>query len=130
MRDAVRVWRTVRVDHAAPRADGVGIRVDAAQQGKFREYGAGDSAVQVPAGYLMKIAALLVEEHQNELFGQTERLGCHTLCGKSHEPWSPHIVPNSKATYSCPQRASMTLHLGSVILAMSQSVLADLGSTR
>ena len=70
------------------------ICVDAAHEGEFREYGAGDGAVQVPAGNLVKVTALLVEEHQDELFRQAERLGCHTFGGKSHRSRSPSTSHN------------------------------------
>ena len=45
--------------------EGVHVGVDAADQGEFREHGADDGAVQVPAGYLAKVATLLVEEHED-----------------------------------------------------------------
>ena len=47
------------------------VRVDSRQEREFREYCTDDSAVQCPAGYLVKIAVLIVEEHQDKLFGQT-----------------------------------------------------------
>ena len=47
------------------------IRVDSRHERKLREDGADDGAVQVPAGYLVEVAALFVEERQDEFFGQT-----------------------------------------------------------
>ena len=47
------------------------IRVDSRHERKLREDGADEGAVQVPAGYLVEVAALFVEERQDEFFGQT-----------------------------------------------------------
>ena len=69
VQDGVARLRLVQKDQ------GLHIRVNARVQRQFREYGADDGAVQIPAGYLAKVAALFVEEHQDELVGQTERLG-------------------------------------------------------
>ena len=46
------------------------IRVDARKERELRQHRAGDGAVQIPAGNLVEIAVLLVEEHQDELLGQ------------------------------------------------------------
>ena len=48
---------------------GFQVRVNAACERQFREYRADDGAVQLPAGHLVKVAALFVEEHQDELLG-------------------------------------------------------------
>ena len=53
------------------------IRVDARLEGELREHRADDGAVQIPARDLVEIAVLLVEQHQDELFGQAQRLGRH-----------------------------------------------------
>ena len=53
------------------KVQGFHIRVDSRQQRQLREYGTDDGAVQVPAGYLVEVAALFVEERQDEFFGQT-----------------------------------------------------------
>ena len=50
------------------------VRVDAPEQRELRQHRAGDGAVQIPAGNLVEIAVLLVEEHQNELLGQAQLL--------------------------------------------------------
>ena len=47
------------------------VRVDAGQEREFGKRGAGDGALQSPAGNLVEISGLVVEEHQNELVGQT-----------------------------------------------------------
>ena len=45
------------------------------QERELGESGADHGAVQIPAGHLVEIAGLLVEEHQNELLGQVQLLG-------------------------------------------------------
>ena len=46
------------------------IRVDAGFEGQLCKYGANHGAVQRPAWHLVEVSVLLVEEHQDELFGQ------------------------------------------------------------
>ena len=46
------------------------IRVNARSERKHRDYGTDDSTAQIPAWNLVEIAALLVEEHQDEFLGQ------------------------------------------------------------
>ena len=53
------------------------IRVDAPEQRELRERCADHRTVQVPAGHLVEIARLLVEQHQDELFRQAQLLRCH-----------------------------------------------------
>ena len=50
---------------------GFHVRVDTRQEREFREDCTGDGAVQIPAGYLVKVTVVLVEKHQDELLGQT-----------------------------------------------------------
>ena len=88
---------------------GLHIRVDAAHEREFCEHGAGDGAVQVPARHLVKVTTLLVEEHEDELFGQTQGLGSHTLCGKRHQPWSPRVSRTLKPPLVNRTTKSMTL---------------------
>ena len=59
--------------------EGVSICVNAGYQRKFRKYGADDGAVQVPARDLVEVARLLVQKHQNQFFGQAQRLSRHTF---------------------------------------------------
>ena len=76
--------------------EGFFVGVNASDEGEFGERGADDGAVQVPAGDLVEVAALLVEEHEDELFGQGERLGGRcvrriALCRGNH--WTfPSLV--------------------------------------
>ena len=70
---------------------GLHVRVDAGSERKLREHGAGHGAVQMPAGYLVKVAGLLVEEHQDEFLSQSQRLG-QTLGSISHQPSPPCIM--------------------------------------
>ena len=64
---------------------GFHVRVDAAYERQFREYRADDYAVQVPAGHLVKVPGLFVEEHHNEFLVQRQRVGCYSFDCQSHE---------------------------------------------
>ena len=56
------------------------IRVDARAKGELRQHRAGHGAVQVPAGHLVEIAGLPVEEHQDKLLRQVQgRIGRRTV---------------------------------------------------
>ena len=57
------------------------VRVDAGQEGKFRQHRPGKGAVEIPAGHLVKIAVLLIEEYEEELFGHGQRFGRHAGIG-------------------------------------------------
>ena len=70
--------------------EGVLVSVDAEPEREIGEDGAGDGAVQVPAGHLVEIAALLVEEHEDELLGQSQGRGLGVL-GQGQRSGPPGI---------------------------------------
>ena len=81
VQDGVARFRSVDEDER------IEIRVDARLQDKLRQHRSDDGAVQVPAGNLVEVSVLLVEEHQDEFFGQAERLGGNV--GVDHRRWAP-----------------------------------------
>ena len=64
----------------------VDVGVDASLEGELGEDGADDGAVQVPPGDLVEVAALLVEEHQDELFGQAQLVSRYAFRLERHLP--------------------------------------------
>ena len=62
---------------------------------EFREDGSYDSAVEVPAGHLVEVTVLLVEEHQDEFLRQTQRMGLHVIGGNDHRfpPLQTALIP-------------------------------------
>ena len=67
------------------------VGIYAPDERKFREHGADHGAIQLPAVNLVKVAGLLVQKHQEQLFGQRERLHRQPPGWSIHRPWPPCV---------------------------------------
>ena len=76
-----RVERGIAGSGPVQEDQGLHVGVDASHERQLGEGRADDGTVQVPARNLAEVAALLVEECQDEFVDQAQRLGHHTACG-------------------------------------------------
>ena len=97
------------------------IGIDAPFEGEIGKHGAGQDAGQVPAAHLLQVAALFIQEQEDQLFSQSHRvlLGgqAATSTGFTGATPTPLLLSSERACMRGPAQPSMKLRTPGNVVA-------------